>query len=66
LRLDIRGIARFANCYEAVIEAIASGQVNVRQLVTHRFPLEQAMEAYNAALQRIGVKIIIDCQKQEN
>ena len=51
--------------YETVIEAMASGSVNAKQLITHRFPLERAMEAYNAALRREGVKIIVDCSRTE-
>ncbi|XP_059160017.1 sorbitol dehydrogenase-like [Physella acuta] len=62
-QLDLRGMIRFANNYPTVIEAIASGRVNVLQLVTHRFPLERALDAYNMALRREGVKIIIDCHK---
>ncbi|XP_012938337.1 sorbitol dehydrogenase [Aplysia californica] len=61
--LDIRGMARFANNYETVIEAMATGKVNAKQLITHRFSLENAIEAYNAALRREGVKIIIDCTR---
>jgi predicted dehydrogenase len=31
---------------EAVVELLASGKLNVRSLITHRFPIEQAPEAY--------------------
>ena len=32
--------------FEAVLDMLASGSLNVRRLVTHRFPLERAAEAY--------------------
>lgn len=31
---------------EAFLEALASGQVNVKRLITHRFPVERAEDAY--------------------
>jgi L-iditol 2-dehydrogenase len=39
---------------------VESGLVDVRSLVTHRFPLEQAQEAFSVAQRREGVKIIIE------
>ncbi|BFY97036.1 hypothetical protein BsWGS_00076 [Bradybaena similaris] len=61
--LDVRGMIRFANTYQTVIEAIASGKVEVKQLITHRYTLENALEAYNTALNQLGVKVIIDCER---
>ncbi|CAG5135086.1 unnamed protein product [Candidula unifasciata] len=61
--LDIRGMIRFANTYQTVIEAIASGKVDVKQLITHRYSLANALEAYNAALNQLGVKVIVDCRR---
>ncbi|KAH9488812.1 hypothetical protein Btru_064840 [Bulinus truncatus] len=60
-QLDIRGMVRLANNYDTVIEAISSGQANVRQLITHRYSLNDALAAYDAALKREGNKIVIDC-----
>ncbi|KAK3775045.1 hypothetical protein RRG08_048256 [Elysia crispata] len=64
--LNIVGSSRFANNYETVLEAISIGRVNVKQLVTHRFPLEESLKAYTATLNREGVKVIVDCSRQEN
>ncbi|GFR81902.1 sorbitol dehydrogenase [Elysia marginata] len=63
--LNIAGSSRFANNYEKVLEAISTGRLNVRQLVTHRFPIEQALQAYTATLNREGAKVIIDCSRQQ-
>ena len=32
---------------ESIVELMESGQLNVKSLITHRFPLEQATQAYN-------------------
>jgi L-iditol 2-dehydrogenase len=39
---------------------VAKGLVDVRSIVTHRFPLEQAVEAFRVAERREGLKIIIE------
>ncbi|OQV13627.1 Sorbitol dehydrogenase, partial [Hypsibius exemplaris] len=61
--IDIRGVFRFVNSYATAFEMIANGKVNVEQLITHRYPLEQALEAFETA--RTGkdgaIKVIINC-----
>ena len=32
--------------FEAIVELLANGKLNVQPLITHRFPIEQAAEAY--------------------
>lgn len=61
--VDIRGVFRYANCYPLALELVASGKVNVKPLVTHRFKLEETVAAYEAAkIQADGaMKIIITC-----
>uniref|UniRef100_A0A0B6Z6E7 Sorbitol dehydrogenase n=1 Tax=Arion vulgaris TaxID=1028688 RepID=A0A0B6Z6E7_9EUPU len=61
--LDIRGMIRFNNSYPTVIEAISSGKVDVKQLISHRFTLENALQAYDTSFRKIGVKVIIDCER---
>lgn len=46
---------------------VSSGKVNVKPLVTHRFPLEQAVQAFETTRQGIGVKVMLKCdQKDQN
>ncbi|KAL2836686.1 chaperonin 10-like protein [Aspergillus pseudoustus] len=45
--LVIKGSIRYLpGCYPAAIDLIASGQIDVKRLVTHRFKFEQAEEAF--------------------
>ena len=48
--------------YPRAIELVSKGLVDVRSLVTHRFPLEQTAEAFRVAQRREGLKIIIECE----
>jgi L-iditol 2-dehydrogenase len=46
--------------YPRAIELVSKSLVDVRSLVTHRFPLEQAAEAFRVAQRREGLKVIIE------
>ncbi|UYV69014.1 SORD [Cordylochernes scorpioides] len=59
--VDVRGVLRYANCYQTALDLVASGAVDVKPLVTHRFKLEQAKDAFEAAKSGAGVKIMIKC-----
>lgn len=49
------------------IAMLASGKVNVKPLVTHRFPLEQVVQAFETTRQGIGIKVMLKCdQKDQN
>ncbi|XP_078589218.1 sorbitol dehydrogenase-like [Branchiostoma floridae x Branchiostoma japonicum] len=63
--VDIRGIFRYANCYPTALSMVASGQVNVKPLVTHRFSLEQTLEAFEASKKGEGIKVMIHCDKNK-
>ncbi|ELU06025.1 hypothetical protein CAPTEDRAFT_149787 [Capitella teleta] len=64
--VDIRGIFRYANSYPTALAMVASGAVNVKPLVTHHFPLEKTLDAFETALTGAGgaVKVVIDCFKK--
>jgi L-iditol 2-dehydrogenase len=58
--LTIKLVRRMKHTYPRAIELVSNGLVDVRSLVTHRFPLEQASEAFRVAERREGLKIIIE------
>ncbi|MEO5888378.1 MAG: zinc-binding dehydrogenase [Anaerolineales bacterium] len=58
--LTLKLVRRMKHTYPRAIELVSKGLVDVRSLVTHRFPLEQASEAFRVAERREGLKIIIE------
>jgi len=58
--LTIKLVRRMKHTYPRAIELVEKGLVDVQSIVTHRFPLEQAEEAFRVAERREGLKIIID------
>ena len=45
--------------YPRAIRLVDSGQVDVRSVVSHQFPLDEAFEAFDIAQRREGLKVII-------
>jgi L-iditol 2-dehydrogenase len=58
--LTIKLVRRMKHTYPRAIELVSKGLVDVRSVVTHRFPLEQAGEAFRVAERREGLKILIE------
>ena len=60
--IDIRGIFRYANCYPPSIRMVAEGKIDVKSLITHRFPLAQAAQAlaFNASPAKNRIKTMIE------
>lgn len=58
--LTIKLVRRMKHTYPRAIALVSKGLVDVRSVVTHRFPLEQADEAFRVAERRAGLKIIIE------
>jgi len=65
--IDIRGVFRYANCYPTALSMIASGTVNVKPMVTHRFRLGEVTEAFRAAkeMRDNAIKVMIDCSPKQ-
>jgi L-iditol 2-dehydrogenase len=63
--LTLKLVRRMKHTYPRAIELVSKGLVNVRSLVTHRFPLEKTAEAFAVAQRREGLKIIIEVRYGE-
>jgi L-iditol 2-dehydrogenase len=61
--IDVYGVFRYANCYPTALALVASGAVKVKSLVSHRFPLKEAVKAFEVAKAGTGIKVIIQCDK---
>jgi len=57
--LTIKMVRRMKFTYPRAIQLVEAGRVDVRSLVTHTFPLDQAQAAFTLAQQREGLKILI-------
>jgi L-iditol 2-dehydrogenase len=57
--LTFKLVRRMKLTYQRAIQLVESGKVDVRSLVTHTFPFEQAAQAFAVAARREGLKIII-------
>ncbi|AOA60779.1 Sorbitol dehydrogenase [Komagataella phaffii CBS 7435] len=57
----VKGVFRYCyNDYNLAVELIASGKVEVKGLVTHRFKFTEAVDAYDTVRQGKAIKAIID------
>ncbi|KAM9639012.1 sorbitol dehydrogenase isoform 3-T3 [Morphnus guianensis] len=64
--VDIRGIFRYCNTWPVAIALLASKRINVKPLVTHRFPLEKALEAFETTKRGEGVKVMLKCDPTDH
>ncbi|XP_072138851.1 sorbitol dehydrogenase-like [Mobula birostris] len=63
--LDIRGVFRYCNTWPTAINMVASQRVDVKPLITHRLPLEQAAEAFELVKKGAALKVIMLCEEQQ-
>lgn len=47
--IDLRSSLRFVHCFPSAIDLVSSGKINVKPLVTHRFKLQEATQAFETA-----------------
>lgn len=58
--LTIQLSRRMKHTYPRAIQLVEKGLVDVRSLVTHHFPIVETEKAFQTALQREGLKVIIN------
>jgi L-iditol 2-dehydrogenase len=58
--LTIKMVRRMKHTYPRAIRLVESGLIDVRSLVTHRFPLSKAAEAFDVARRREGLKVVVE------
>jgi L-iditol 2-dehydrogenase len=58
--LTIRMSRRMKNTYPRAIRLVERGMVDVRSMVTHRYPLAGSVPAFETALRREGIKVVIE------
>ena len=58
--LTIKLSRRMKHTYPRAIRLVESGAVDVRSIVTHRYPLAEAAEAFAVAQRRDGLKVIVE------
>jgi L-iditol 2-dehydrogenase len=57
--LTVRLVRRMKHTYPRAIDLVKRNLIDVRSLVTHRFPLSQYLEAFEVAARREGLKVVI-------
>jgi L-iditol 2-dehydrogenase len=63
--LQITGLFRYANTWPTAIALVASGRINLDQMVTGRYTLEQAEDALNASRNPSSIKPMVAPQLTE-
>jgi L-iditol 2-dehydrogenase len=63
--VDIKGIFRYKNTWPLCRQLLEEGKIDVKKLITHRFPLEKALDAFEVAKSGEGIKVIIDCVRTD-
>ena len=60
--LDILGVFRYANAYPGCVDLLNSGKVDLKSLITHRFPLDKAQEALRFAHEHKAesIKVVVN------
>ncbi|XP_069758702.1 sorbitol dehydrogenase-like isoform X2 [Narcine bancroftii] len=63
--LDIRGVFRYCNTWPTAIDMLASKRIDVKPLITHHLPLEQAVEAFELVKKGTALKVIVLCEEEQ-
>lgn len=52
--LDVRGVWRYANVFPTCIKSVSDGKIDVKSLITHRFPFDRILEGFETQIKKIG------------
>lgn len=52
--LDVRGVWRYANVFPTAIKCVSEGKIDVKSLITHRFPLGNILEGFETQIKKTG------------
>jgi len=58
--ITVAMVRRMKLTYPRAIELVSKGLIDVRSPVTHHFPLEDYQQAFDIAVRRQGIKVILD------
>jgi L-iditol 2-dehydrogenase len=58
--LTIKLCRRMKHTYPRAIQLVESGKIDVRSIVSHRYPLDQFQKAFDVAVQREGLKVVLN------
>ena len=58
--LTIVMVRRMKHTYPRALQLVEKGLVGVRSLVTHRFPLAEFQQAFDIAVRREGIKVVLE------
>ncbi|GFZ42522.1 Probable D-xylulose reductase A, partial [Saitozyma sp. JCM 24511] len=62
--LDVKGITRYtASCFPSAIDMLSRGVVDLKQLITIKFPLTKSAEAFEAVASGKQIKVIVKNQE---
>lgn len=59
--IDIKTVFRYKNCYPVALALVESGRIDLKPLISHRFPLEKAVEAFEVCASGQCVKVLVNC-----
>jgi len=65
LQVDLKFINRYHHSWPVAIRLLGYGVLDLKPLVTHRFPLEQAVEALTASADRSSGSIKVHIEDRD-
>ncbi|RWS23001.1 sorbitol dehydrogenase-like protein [Leptotrombidium deliense] len=60
-QIDLLGVNKCRNTMQLAINLMASGKINVKPIISHKFPLEKWTQAFDVVKQQKGFKVLIEC-----